>query len=124
MERIRIICLTLLTLCVGITPLASAKSKSKRKSTSGIYGYVYAHHQAPGGAQDAEPSWWVANCEVIVKRAADKRVVAKVRADKNANFTITLKPGKYIVVPGNQPNKEIFIRGGPEEKTVSVWRGY
>lgn len=125
MERIKVICLThLLVLCVGITPLASAKSKAKRKATSGIYGYVVAHSQSPGGEEGGTPTWWVPNCEVIVKRAQDKGVVARVRANNDADFTITLKPGKYIVSPGSQPNKKMFIRGFAEETPVTVWRGF
>lgn len=65
---------------------------------------------------------YVANCEVIVKRARDKKEVTRVTANKQGRFTVTVKPDEYIIVPVNP--KDVAPHGTSRELPVTVWRGF
>jgi len=51
-------------------------------------------------------------------------VVARVTSDSNGNFSLALRPGRYIIVPADLPDTLFCSYETPEpfEVTVRPWR--
>jgi hypothetical protein len=119
-------------LCVGLFfSLTSvfAQAKSRAKSTSGIYGYSTQR------GFSAEIGFLAAyDYDLIIKDAKSKRVVKKVHTKNSGNFTITLLPGRYILIPvpgRNNSSSPSSIEVGNKnnnwfnkQANITVWQGY
>jgi hypothetical protein len=120
---VRIRPLLLLAVLLGVLLSISAAPR-KKKSTSGIYGYVWV---TQGGPIENPESYYVPNCQVVVgligKDGSYGRMVKEGRANRFGRFTITVPPGKYYV--GAYVPKESETWGWREIPVeTTVWRGF
>jgi len=105
-----------LTIVNVACPECNAESRgSKPKSTSGVYGYVQVDTMNPQVGME-----YVPNCNIIVRRTKDKKVIKRAKSNGDANFTITLPPGKYSVT-ASPPTGWAMSR---TTVIVTVWKGF
>ncbi len=106
-------------LTVGFLFSGTAANAKPKHRPSGIYGFALFNNNAP--TPDGPQSYLLADCEIVIKKPRNDKIIARGHSDENGKFKIDLPPGKYIVFPLKAGYTGSLIT---DETSVTVWQSF